>query len=113
MDRRAFLAETFGATVLARLPAELLAQTASATPTSSWDSGRVRHLLPGVSANRMLIKASFTQALTAPPALKIGSRTVQGRVNDTRREFWQFDSDGLEPGRQYTLSLSSAGKTLC
>jgi hypothetical protein len=113
MDRRAFLAETFGAAVLAQVSADLLAQTGSPTPSTSWDPGRVRHLLPAVSATRMLIKASFTQALAAPPMLKIGPKAVHGRVNDTRREFWQFDASGLEPGRHYALSLSSAGKTLC
>jgi hypothetical protein len=61
----------------------------------------------------MLIKASFTQPLATAPTLKIGARAVSGRANDTRRQFWQFDVSGLEPGRPHTLSLSSAGKALC
>jgi hypothetical protein len=113
MDRRAFLAETFGSAVLSSLPADLLAQAGSPPPVTAWDAGRVRHLLPGVNATRMLIKASFNQPLTASPTLRIGATAVQGRATDTRREFWQFDASGLETGRRYTLSLSSNGRTLC
>ena len=113
MDRRAFLADTMGAAFLAAVPADVLAQTATAPRSNAWDAGRVRHLLPGVSDTRMLIKASFTQPLSAAPTLKVGARTVQGRVNDTRREFWQFDVDGLQPGRTHTLSLAASGRTLC
>jgi hypothetical protein len=113
MDRRTFLADTMGAALLAGVPADLLAQTPSRSPGASWDAGRLRHLLPGVSDTRMLIKASFAQPLTAAPILKVGARAVAGRVNDTRREFWQFDVDGLQPGQRYTLSLSSSGRSLC
>ncbi len=114
MDRREFLAGSMGASLLAALPADLLAQTASPPPSQAWDAGRVRHLLPTVSDTRMLIKASFTQPLSASPTLRVGGRPVQGRMNDTHGEFWQFHVDGLEPGRRYTLSLTAAsGAALC
>ena len=79
MDRRAFLAETFGATVLARVSADLLAQTGSPPASASWDPGQVRHLLPTVSDTRMLIKVSFTQPLSASPMLRIGGQNGAGR----------------------------------
>src|SRR5215510_2283844 len=66
-----------------------------------WDGGQVMHLLPTVSHERILIKASFRQALGAAPLLKIGSqRRVQGRMSDTRGEFWQFDAPGLQPATE-------------
>jgi hypothetical protein len=113
VDRRAFLADTMGAALLAALPADLLAQTGSAPRSETWDAGRVRHLLPTVSDTRILIKTSFTQALTSAPVLRVGGRSVTGRMNDTRGEFWEFYADGLEPGRRYTLSLSVSGAALC
>src|SRR5262249_48640636 len=112
-DRRAFLADTMGAALLTAIPADLFAQAGSPPPAARWDAGQVRHLLPGVSDTRMLIKASFRQPLASTPTLKIGTRTVQGSVNDTRREFWQFDVDGLQPGRRYTLSLAASSSPLC
>jgi hypothetical protein len=113
MNRRAFLADTMGAALLTRLPESVLAQAVETPRTAQWDAGRVRHLLPGVSGSRMLIKASFAQSLTVAPALSVGATTVTGRATDTRREFWQFDVDGLQPGRTYKLSLSSSGRALC
>jgi len=115
MDRREFLAGGFGATILAGLPAELFAQPARAPLTAaSWDTGRVQHLLPAVSDTRILIKASFSPRLAGAPRLRLGGRSVAGRMTDTRGEFWQFHADGLQPGRRYSLSLVSAtGTPLC
>ena len=114
MDRREFLAGSMGAGLLAALPADLLAQSGRAPNSQAWDSGRVRHLLPTVSDTRVLLKASFTRPLSVAPRLRlegrgVAGRTVVGRMNDTRGEFWQFYADGLEPGRRYTLSLVAAG----
>jgi hypothetical protein len=62
----------------------------------------------------MMIKASFAQPLSASPTLRVGGRSVLGRMNDTRGEFWQFQADGLQPDRRYTLSLAaSSGGALC
>jgi hypothetical protein len=61
----------------------------------------------------MLIKASFAEPMRTAPTLHVGARSVAGRVNDTRREFWQFDVDGLEPGHSYTLALSASRTSLC
>src|SRR5688572_3588090 len=113
MNRRRFLAGTMGAAVLAALPADVFAQSATPARSDKWDAGQLRHLLPTVSDRRILIKASFAQPLSAPPVLRIGAKSFSGRVNDTRGEFWQFHADGLEPGRQHTLSLHLSGRTLC
>jgi hypothetical protein len=114
MDRREFLTGSLGATLLAGLPADLLAQAGTPQPSTTWDPGRVRHLLPTVSDTRILIKASFLQPLLAPPTLRVGAQPVRGQMNDTAGEFWQFYADGLEPGRRYPLSLAAdGGAPLC
>src|SRR5689334_12166885 len=115
-SRRRFLADTFGATVLASLPASLLADDAPQTDASQpgWDAGQLRHLLPTVSETEILIKASFIQPLSSPPSLRLGTTAVRGAMNDTAGEFWQFHAAGLQPGRRYTLALvSSNGRPLC
>jgi hypothetical protein len=113
-DRRQFLADTFGATVLASLPASVLADTGVPPETPAWDSGQVRHILPTVSDSEILIKASFAVPQTAAPSLRIGTATVRGRMNDTQGEFWQFHATDLQPGRRYSLMLvASTGKPLC
>lgn len=114
VDRRRFLLGGFGASVLAALPADLLARAGSPPAQDSWDAGQLRHLLPAVSETSMLLKASFATALTAAPTLRVGTVTVRGRMNDTRGEFWQFRVNGLEPGRRYTATLvGSGGRRLC
>jgi hypothetical protein len=67
------------------------ATSAPTLPSSpQWDAGRVRHLLPTVSDNRVLVKASFRSPLMEAPMLRVGGTTVRGRMTDTRGEFWQF-----------------------
>src|SRR5262245_27466718 len=80
----------------------------------SWNAGAVRHLLPGVSHNRLLLKASFVRPLTAPPALRAGSRKAPGVRLDTSGEFYSFDLARLAPDETYQLVLEdNAGKALC
>jgi len=103
-----------GAAILASRPAESFAQTRTSSQAGPWDPGRLRHLLPTVSDTRMLIKASCTQPLSAPPTLRVGTTAVPGRMNDTVGECWQFYAAGLAPARRYSLSLSDAkGASLC
>jgi hypothetical protein len=109
VNRRDFLTGTMGATLLAAVPADLLAQTARPPSDNSWDAGRVRHLLPTVSDTRILLKASFREPLRAAPTLRVGGSSVRGQMNDTAGEYWQFDAARLEPGRRYTLSIRRAG----
>src|SRR5689334_10870258 len=114
MDRRKFLRGSVGAAILAARPAESYAQRGTQPADSSWDAGQVRHLLPTVSDNRILIKASFAKPLSAAPSLRIGSSTFHGTMNDTEGSFWQFHATGLPAGRRHSLSLTAAdGKSLC
>lgn len=114
VDRRRFLVGSVGASILASLPAELLALQPAPPPTPTWEAGQVRHLLPAVSDRGLLLKASFAVPLDGAPRLRIGQTRVDGRMTDTRGEFWQFRAEGLEPGRRYTLALESAkGRPLC
>ena len=101
---------------------ELLAATISGAALAitgraqdkKWNAGAVRHLLPGVSHNRLLLKASFVRPLSAPPTLRAGSRKVAGVRLDTGGEFYSFDLGALEPEQTYQLRLEDAsGKPLC
>ena len=69
-------------------PADLVtAAHAANAPAGSWDTGLVRHMLPTVSDNRMLIKASFTAPLAEPPTLRVGPNSVRGVMSDTLVDF--------------------------
>jgi len=122
MDRRDFLRGTLG-TVAAAWHADVLAQQTARPAGGAWDPGRVRHLLPTVSDTRLLLKASFTQPLSGAPALRVnpsagGSRaggiTIEGRMNDTGGECWQFYAAGVQPATRYRLALVARdGSALC
>lgn len=71
--------------------------------------GSVAHLLPTVSSERMLIKASFTSPQGEAPELAVDGQRVIGEMTDSEGLFWAFDADGLEPGRRYTLELRRGG----
>ena len=60
-DRRAFLRGSTAAALGLAAPPDLFTSTASAQP--NWDAGVVQHLLPAVSDQRILIKASFREPL--------------------------------------------------
>jgi len=79
--------------------------SAPASPSSDWSRGDVHHLLPTANHRRILLKASFQRPVSETPALRVDSALHPGRRRDTAGEFWEFDVDGLEPGRSYQLQL--------
>ena len=122
LKRRDFLRGSAGSMAGAWLSAwpwqKLAAQQDLNPVTDNWDSGIVRHLLPAVNESRILIKASFSSALTETPRLLIqngsSNRLVEGYVNDTSGEFWQFYATELQSDTEYELSLQdSSGNALC
>jgi hypothetical protein len=114
IDRRNFL-RCSAASLSLTVPADLMAQSATAAePSSNWDAGAVRHLLPTVSDSRFLIKASFNAPLAEAPTLQVGGTSVRARPGDTRGEHWHFYATDLQSGRPYPLSLAGArGAPLC
>jgi hypothetical protein len=107
--RRDFL---MGAASLATMIASR--ESAGSAQTPSWNSGDVAHVLPTVSHQRFLIKASFRSPHQAPPSLLVDRRKVAGRAADTRGLFWTFDATGLEPGRRFELQILDArGRAVC
>lgn len=91
-----------------------LSSTKSVAQESEWDQGRVVHLLPTVSHDRFLIKASFDAPLAAAPELRVGNIRVRGRKNSPGGDFWQFDASHLQPATSYRLSLTGGdGRALC
>ena len=115
-NRREFLGASSAFALSAAVPADLFAQSI-ATPLPSgaaWDQGSVRHLLPTVSDNRILIKASFDAPLPVAPTLRVGGTSVPGRMSDTRGEFWHFYVTDLRPGHTYQLSIvREHGRPVC
>jgi len=77
----------------------------AATAASAAPSPRVAHILPTVSHDRALVKASYAAPLSRPPILKIGKRAVTGTTADSRGRFWRFDAAGLSPATEYKLEL--------
>lgn len=80
----------------------------------TWNAGAVRHLLPAVNHERLLLKAGFERPQSTAPSLRAGSRRAVGVRMDSAGEFYSFDVAGLEPGGTYQLELlDSRGKPLC
>lgn len=114
MKRRKFLKGGLGTRILAGLSPALLTSSATAATPDDWDSGIVQHILPTVSDTRMLIKISLASRFSDAPVLFVDNMKVQGQMNDTQGEFWQFYAQGLEPGKNYTLQLKdSSENALC
>jgi hypothetical protein len=90
------------------------AVSAASLREETWDQGRLVHLLPTVSKDRFLIKASFEAPLAVAPELSVGTSRVRGQRNPGDGSFWQFDVPGLESATTYTLSLTGDdGRALC
>ena len=81
---------------------------------TDWRAGRVAHLLPTASHDRLLVKASFHEPLEDPPLLRVSGRAVTGVRRDSRGRFFSFDVAGLAPDTAHTLELvDAAGAPLC
>jgi hypothetical protein len=101
--RRTLLQMAAAGTASALFPFPLSAQE------DSWNSGDVAHLIPTATHERFLIKASFENARSEAPVLKVDGQDVPGSRTDLAGKFWQFDATGLEGGREYILQLFEGG----
>ena len=122
LKRRDFLRGSAGGMAGAWLsfwPWQKLAAQQDLSPINdNWDSGVVRHILPTVNESMILIKVSFAKALREKPQLQIqgngSNKQIEGQLNDTLGEFWQFYATGLNPDTEYELSLrDNSGHSLC
>lgn len=82
-----------------------IAPAAHAFGATHWRSGSVVHLLPTVSHNEILLKASFKAPLLTEPVLSIAGRNVSGQRSDTAGELWQFRVPDLEPETTYMIQI--------
>lgn len=106
IDRRDFVQTTLMGAVATAFEAPLV--------EGAWDSGAVRHLLPAVSHDHLLLKASFRRTLSVPPRLKVGKRIVQGQQTDTEGQFFSFGISELKSNHPHQLELLDAqGRSLC
>jgi phosphodiesterase/alkaline phosphatase D-like protein len=80
----------------------------AAAESGAYDAGRVRHLLPTVTHDRLRLKASLARPADAAPRLRIDGRRIAGRRSDPTGRFWHWDVAGLRPGRRHELRLLDA-----
>lgn len=107
-SRRNFLKTTGGAGLAALMANGATGQAQAAKGRPDWSAAEVAHVLPTVSHERLLLKASFKSAQQKAPFLSVGSRRVRGTMTDTAGECWQFDAAGLSPASEYKLKLLAA-----
>lgn len=87
-------------------------KTQTGVEESNWKDGEVAHILPTVNHNRMLVTTSYKRAVKQP-ILKVGHKTVQGQMRDTKGFFWAFDCIDLESATAYKLQLFENQVALC
>ncbi|MFQ5666188.1 MAG: hypothetical protein ACE5I7_07120 [Candidatus Binatia bacterium] len=107
MKRRDFLRGVGSAVSLAGL-GRFLPACGSSDRSLPVNEAGIQHILPTVSADRLLLKVSFADSQPIPPVLRADWRRVQGLATDTDRRFWAFDVPDLEPARRYTLQIRTA-----
>jgi phosphodiesterase/alkaline phosphatase D-like protein len=114
VHRREFLKGALGAGAVSLVGGMTACRDVGPLPEESdWRSGEVAHLLPSVSHERLLLKASFRSARRSP-RLRVGARVVHGEATDSTGHFYRFLVDGLEPATQYELELQGGdGTSLC
>ncbi|MBQ84824.1 MAG: hypothetical protein CMQ16_00225, partial [Gammaproteobacteria bacterium] len=106
--RRRFITTAASAAGLAVTP------RLSAATDESWQAGRLEHLLPAASHDRIAIKATFAEAPRSTVFLTVGDRRVAGRATDSEGRFFSFDIGDLQADVEHTLRLIDAeGDSLC
>lgn len=83
------------------------AQTGTATG-ATWDAGKLAHVLPTASHDRLLLKASFKEPLESAPSVTIASRRIAGRPTGLAATTWSFDAVDLKPDTAYRIELKDA-----
>ena len=90
------------------------AATAANLREDAWDQGRLVHLLPTVSHDRFLIKASFDRPLAAAPTSSSAQIVCAGSKTPAVGEILAIRHVGLQPATTYRLSLTEDdGRSLC
>jgi hypothetical protein len=113
MRRREFLRGLAAAAAVCAGPLAVgCGEDDASTPIDPTPEGSVAHLLPTVSHDRMLLKASFHVPQPEPPLLLVDGHAVAGQMTDTQGLFWSFDARDLTPGHRYTLELRRGRRVL-
>ena len=99
MNRRKFIRDS------SLLSSSLLLPTLS-HGADNWSGGSIRHLIPLVNQDSILLKVSFSEPQQAP-VLEVGQTRIVGQKTDSIGRFWSFHATALESEQEYELSLSS------
>ncbi len=105
-SRRRFLQILSAASSFAALGSAAGLTDTDGAKTKDWNQGDLSHLIPIVSHDRILIKASFKSPLPQLPFLSIDGKRIAGQMTDSAGQFWQFYAVDLEPNRQYQLQIT-------
>ena len=108
MKRKDFIKNSLFAGVGLSMPISIFSSV-----KSNWDAGYVKHILPTVNHNRILITLSLSKSFKDTPVVKIGSQKVKGIQRDSHGEYWIFDIQNLESNTAYKLKLTAKGSRLC
>ncbi|WP_293484684.1 hypothetical protein [Phenylobacterium sp.] len=84
-----------------------------AAQTAEWRTGDVAHLLPTVSHDEILLKASLTRPARRSLTLRVDGRQIPGLRSDIAGRYWRFRASRLTPGRVHRLQLFEGGDALC
>jgi hypothetical protein len=83
-------------------------------PGDTWNQGDLIHIIPMVNHECILLKTSFQNPQGSQLRLRVNDRKYSGKKSDIHGRFWQFEADGLEPAREYTLQIvDDAGRAIC
>ena len=113
MNRREFLTGSMGATLLASLPADLLAQPPRPPAPPKWDPGRVRAPAADRQRHADADQGVVLEPLSHAPTLRIGATAVPGRMNDTPANSGSSTPTDSSRAGRYSLSLIAAGGARC
>ena len=105
ISRRNLIASSAAAAALAAAPA-------AALPTKEWGAGDVMHLLPTVSHDSLLLKASF-RTPQAGVSLLVDGQDRTGRQIDIEGRYWSFRVGSLNPDSSVVLQLVTGETKLC
>lgn len=81
--------------------------------TTQWNAGEIAHLIPSVSHDQLLLKASLRSPTTRPVTLSVNGRSFEGRRSDREGRYWRFLVSGLAPNSALELQLRADDKPLC
>lgn len=106
--RRQMLTQSIAAGAALALGANEGSAQTSPAPGTVWNHGKLAHVLPTASHNRLLLKASFSSPLESAPSATIAGTRIAGRPTGLAGTTWSFDARELKPDTAYVIELKDS-----